>query len=407
MRFSIRVLATCLTCLVAVPADCAELFWNDAAGIHGGDLQGAERPKLLYETFETRGLAVSEATDRLMWSDVLPLGALGPAGVIRSGSTQGGDVASVVSYLPQPAGVAIDDRHGKIYWTDLGDANNPSTVYAANLDGSEAKPLIRAAWLSDIAGIALDDMHDQLYFSYVNPLIDAIYTGGIARADLDGGNLAPVVGGLGEPIGVAVDPTGGNLFWADAWKPSMIGGLGEGNGRIETATLEGKNQRTILGGLDSPYGVALDIGGGDVYWTNAGAGSIQRTSMSGALPYVEDVVTGLKDPTALAIADSSISFSPGDANGDGLVDREDAAILARNLGRSGEGVTWTDGDFDRDGLVGLTDLAIVSSHFTLTQSRSVMPSQVPEPGTAALLAFAIGAIAGDRLRRSKGRGRRL
>ncbi len=119
-----------------------------------------------------------------------------------------------------------------------------------------------------------------------------------------------IVGGLGKPMGVAVDPEGGNVYWADSRKLSP----GGGDGQIALADLNGEHQRLILGGLELPYGVALDFERQHVYWTDFGSGKIQRTSMSGILPYFEDVVTGLPEPTAIAIGGDSSLPLPGDAS---------------------------------------------------------------------------------------------
>jgi DNA-binding beta-propeller fold protein YncE len=226
----------------------------------------------------------------------LPIGGPLPGGVIRTGSTHGGSIVNLVRNLTSPAGVALDERRGKVYWTDLGDAANPSAVFAANLDGSDVRRLISGPSLSEIAGIAVDARHDKLYFTFINPLLDSLFAGGIARADLDGSTFEQVVGGLLQPRGIAIDADGSGIYWADP-----RGLAGAGNGAIAAADLDGQHLRTVLGGLDGPFGVALDLSEQNVYWTDMAAGKIQRTAMSGILPYFQDVVTGLTAPTAIAI----------------------------------------------------------------------------------------------------------
>jgi hypothetical protein len=272
------------------------LLWNDTAGIHRYQGPSSVAP-VLFETFETRGMAIDPATARLWWSDVLPLGAPFPGGVIRTGSTQGGSIADVVTRLASPAGVALDVPRGRIFWSDLGDATNPSAIFSANLDGSGVQKLVSEVFISEIAGIALDPLREKLYFTYINPLIDGLFAGGIARADLDGSNIEPLVGGQGKPIGIAVDAPGGSIYWADALSIGPSGG----SGAIKAANLDGQNERTILGGLELPYGVALDLAAKYVYWTDMKTGKIQRTTMSGTLPFFEDIVAGLPAPTAIVI----------------------------------------------------------------------------------------------------------
>jgi hypothetical protein len=311
MRISCGIVVAAVLFGCARSAHSADFFWNDDKGIHRNQNADPVDPKLLFETFDTRGIAIDAVKDRLVWSDVLPIAGTGPGGVIRGGGMQGGDIESIVSRLPSPAGVAIDAARRRVYWTDLGDANNPSAVYSANLDGSDARQIVRAASLSEIAGIAIDSDRDQIYFSFINPLLDSLYTGGIARADLDGSNWKPVVAALGRPLGLAIDSAGGELYWADA-------GLSEGQGAIQAGDLDGQHRRTILGGLGLPYGVALDLAEQNVYWTDQLAGKIQRTAMPGILPFFQDVVTGLPKPGAIAIRNDPPAGSAWnvDANGD-------------------------------------------------------------------------------------------
>jgi hypothetical protein len=120
--------------------DAAEVFWNDDTGIQVFDPWGGVPQSSLFQTFENRGIALDETDGRTSWSDVLPLGAPGSAGVIRQGRT--GSFATIASGLPRPAGVAFNHRSGMVYWTDLGDGAHPSAVYSASRDGSDPKSII-------------------------------------------------------------------------------------------------------------------------------------------------------------------------------------------------------------------------------------------------------------------------
>ena len=293
MRIFLRIAFVVLALACLSRSHAADLFWNDDAGVFRFK-DGHIDPTPLFETFDTRGIALDVAANRIWWSEILPIAGPGPAGVIRTGGTQGGAITDVVWQLHSPAGVAIDEGRRRIYWTDLGDGANPSGVYSANFDGSDARRIINAISISEIAGIAIDTAHDKLYFSYVNPLIDSLFAGSIARADLDGSNWEPIIGALTKPVGLAIDSRGKELFWADA-------GLNEGGGAIQAADLDGQDQRTLLGGLGMPQGVALDLAERQVYWADKATGKIQRTDMPGVLPFFEDVLTRLPAPTAIAI----------------------------------------------------------------------------------------------------------
>ncbi len=371
-----------------------EFIWNDAVGIWGL-VDDRDAPVFLHETFQTRGIAVDAAEDRLAWSDVLPLGAPFPGGVVRESGTNGGAVETLASRLTNPAGVGIDPLSGSIYWTDLGDNLTPSAIYMARRDGSDPRPIVREEWISEIEGIAIDSPHEKLYFTFVNPLIDSLYNGGIARAELDGSNVVQVVSGLGKPNGVAVDSLGNGLYWADARKFSPGGGAGE----IAAASLSGEDRRLLLSGLELPYGVALDLERREIYWTDSETGKIQRTVMSGVLPFFEDVVNGLDNPTAIAIAGKTSLPLTGDANGDGRVDRADAAVVAANLGRSGPEVNWSLGDFNADRRVSLADMAKLQQHLGEGGSAPPIATSVPEPSSWSLMC--VGAIIAAAWRRTR------
>ncbi len=78
---------------------------------------------------------------------------------------------------------------------------------------------------------------------------------------------------------------------------------------------------------------------------------------------------------------------PGDANADGVVDDEDAAILAANW-QTQSGADWGDGDFNGDGAVDDIDATILASNWQSTAASA----SVPEPGTITLLLSIIGSI---------------
>jgi hypothetical protein len=240
------------------------------------------------------------------------------------------------------------------------------------LDGSDVQKLVSGVFISEIAGVALDPIHEKLYFTYINPLLDSLMTGGIARADLDGSNLEIIVGGQGKPIGIAVDAAGGGIYWADAISISPAGG----NGAIKAADLDGHNQRTILGGLNEPYGVALDLAEQSVYRTDMVTGKIQRTVMSGILPFFQDVLTGLTSPSAIVI----VPTLPGDINHDGTVDDTDYVVWRKTGGSSDDYNEWQ-ANFGQTFSFGGGSYA---TGFASATVESQSPT-VPEPSTLVML----------------------
>ena len=112
----------------------------------------------------------------------------------------------------------------------------------------------------------------------------------IQRANLDGTNIQDIVTGLNTPWGIAVDVQGGKIYWADA-----------GTDKIQRANLDGTNiQDLVTTGLDSPWGIALDVQDGKIYWTDLGTDKIQRANLDGT--NIQDIVTtGLDSPDGIAL----------------------------------------------------------------------------------------------------------
>jgi hypothetical protein len=135
-----------------------------------------------------------------------------------------------------------------------------------------------------------------------------------------------------------------------------------------------------LGGLNEPYGVALDVAEENVYWTDKGAGKIQRTVMSGILPFFQDVLIGLASPTAIVI----IPTLPGDFNGDGTVDADDLTQWQGDFGVNDE--SDADGDGDSDG----ADFLIWQEQYGVAPAAVSTSAAIPEPATVVLLVLAVG-----------------
>ena len=79
--------------------------------------------------------------------------------------------------------------------------------------------------------------------------------------------------------------------------------------------------------------------------------------------------------------DFSAYALPGDASRDGLVNGDDAALLAANW-LSDVDVSWDEGDFNNDGIVNDLDATILAANW----SQAGTAAQVPEPSALMLLA---------------------
>ena len=83
---------------------------------------------------------------------------------------------------------------------------------------------------------------------------------------------------------------------------------------------------------------------------------------------------------------------PGDANGDGVVDKKDAALLGTNW-QTATGATWKMGDFNGDYAVNDIDATMMAANW------GAGTTSVPEPGTITLLLCGLACLALLRRRR--------
>ena len=116
----------------------------------------------------------------------------------------------------------------------------------------------------------------------------------IRRANFDGSNVQDLVTqGLTSPEGIALDVAGGKMYWTDYSY--------RGTDKIQRANFDGSNvEDLVTQGLESPSGIALDVEGGKMYWTDSYTEKIRRANLDGS--NVEDLVTqGLESPSGIAL----------------------------------------------------------------------------------------------------------
>jgi DNA-binding beta-propeller fold protein YncE len=89
----------------------------------------------------------------------------------------------------------------------------------------------------------------------------------IRRANEDGSAVEEVVKGFGELRGIAVDESGGAVYWTDYWAS-----------RIQGAALDGTGVHDVVSGVSFPRDIAVDGAAGKVYWVSGG---IRRANLDG------------------------------------------------------------------------------------------------------------------------------
>ncbi len=199
------------------------------------------------------------------------------------------DVEDLVTQgLEGPSGIALDMAGGKMYWTDW----RTDKIQRANLDGSNIEDLVTQG-LDIPSGIALDVAGGKMYWidNTDGWGIHWRRTDKIQRANLDGSNIEDLVTqGLDIPSGIALDVAGGKMYWTDS-----------GTDKIQRANFDGSDvEDLVTQGLDGPRGIALDMAGGKMYWTDWRTDKIQRANLDGS--NIEDLVTqGLDIPRGIAL----------------------------------------------------------------------------------------------------------
>src|SRR5262245_37512677 len=157
------------------------------------------------------------------------------------------------------------DTSGRIFFLDLG----AGRVLSANPDGSDLRTIIEEGRkLPD--GLAIDVAAGHIYWTNMGNF--KANDGSIVRSDLDGRNTTTIVppGGTFTPKQLQIEKTTGRLYWCDR----------EGM-RVMRCNLDGSHIETLVDssqgdarpGSDATkhcVGIAIDVEGGKLYWTQKG-----------------------------------------------------------------------------------------------------------------------------------------
>ena len=177
------------------------------------------------------------------------------------------------------------DPSGRLFFLDL----RGGRVVSAATDGSDVKVLISGrTGIPD--GIAIDTDAGHIYWTIMGKA--AADDGMIERMDLDGGHLTTIVpaGGTFTPKQLKLDPVHRKLYWADREGMRIMRANLDGT-RIETLIETGHGETDRRNPANWCVGIALDVSGGKIYWTqkgsdNGGIGSLRRANME--LPSGQD-----------------------------------------------------------------------------------------------------------------------
>ena len=241
----------------------------------------------------------------------------------------GTTVEHLSPYTDRVTSLAVDTANGKLYWTNKRNYqknDKRGRIQRANLNGTSAR--IRKDLTHVPQGIALDVESSKIY------LTDA--SGRIQQLNFDGSNFQPnFITGLNSPKAIEIDKEGGQLYWTEPdsiWRANLNGNnreefvpnLGElgsiaiaggkiyytierpggkKHWQIRSSALDGLTPTQTLVTLRSrPMGLAVDLVGSKLYWTNAN-GKIQRANLNGK--NIQNVVSGLRAPGDIVLGSSA------------------------------------------------------------------------------------------------------
>jgi DNA-binding beta-propeller fold protein YncE len=237
--------------------------------------------------FETVKLA-AKTVGRLFFMDLA-------AGRILTSNPDGSHLKTIVSEGRRlPDGIVVDVAGGHIYWTNMGNPKaNDGTIDRADLDGTNVTNVVPPGATWTPKQLQLDAKNRKLYWSDREGMR-------VMRSNLDGSKIETLVDtsqGDARPgsdatkwcVGIALDVQGGKVYW------TQKGPDNAGLGRIFRANLElpkgqtAANRRDIevlYDNLPEPIDLDLDLNNRMMYWTDRGdpprGNTVNRAPMDAA-----------------------------------------------------------------------------------------------------------------------------
>jgi hypothetical protein len=236
-------------------------------------------------------------------------------GRLLSVNTDGSDLKVLVTGRHRiPDGIVVDVENGHIYWTEMGIPNKEDgSIERANIDGSNHVTIVPNGKTFTPKQLQLDKGNGRLYWCDREGMR-------VMRSNLDGSNLETLIQtGKGEAdradltrwcVGIAIDVQGGKLYWTQKGLDNA------GVGRIFRAWLdipkgESCTSRSdielLFDRLPEPIDLDLDLERRVLYWTDRGdpprGNSVSRAPMDAAPRSVEPeiVFTHLMEGIGLAL----------------------------------------------------------------------------------------------------------
>jgi len=176
-----------------------------------------------------------------------------------------------------PDGIAVDAENRWIYWSNMGSAKaEDGSVMRSDLDGGNLTTIVPSGGTFTAKQLTLDVENQKLYWSDREGMR-------VQRANVDGTGLETLVQvaegdearliASNWAVGIAIDVEGGHVYW------TQKGGDNEGKGSIRRAGIEIPAGETaanrsdieiLFADLPEPIDLALDLTTRQIYWTDRG-----------------------------------------------------------------------------------------------------------------------------------------
>ena len=270
---------------IDIDADRQKIYWtnpNFPPKIQRANLDGTDIEVIITEELNPNGIALDTSEQKIYWTN-------SEAGKIQRSNFDGTNIEDlVIDGLCWPSGIALDTDGEKMYWAD-----GCAGIQGANLDGTDVETLVakEVAYPNDLA---VDINNGKIYWP--NHKVRKIQ-----RANLDGTNVEDFIELPKVPKGIALDVKEGKIYTTEAH-------VNTGSGIIRRLNLDGTELQTVLKPatiflektrLSSPLGIAVDPYRGKIYWTDLNPGRIHRANLNGT--DAEDFVPNVNGGSFIAL----------------------------------------------------------------------------------------------------------
>ena len=274
----------------------------NAGKIHVMNTDGSDRKTIVTGCHLPDGIVVDAEAGHIYWTN-MGVPNLDDGSVERTDlDGKNRKVIVPVGNTHTPKQIILEKKAGKLYWCD----REGMRVMRCSLDGSRLETLIETGrgdadrrdptkWC---VGLSIDQRHGKIYWSQKGP--DNAGRGAIFRANLEipagqtpanRSDIEVFFGGLPEPIDLELDHKNRVMYWTDRGDPPR------GN-TVNRASIDNKpaEPEIVVTHLMEGIGIALDVPGDRMFVTDF-AGSIYSAHLDGSgernFLYAQGNLTGI------------------------------------------------------------------------------------------------------------------